>query len=198
MSWLSGTTVIGTPVQGNLHTWNNGVTLTIANDINPAPVVVMGGTVEWYADPVLLSLMNPSSQRNPLATARLPIQPGFVNPGCVMRVPVPQGPPTARYSMFTVNMGDQQGQPATMDFLQLPLDAASQPIIHSATAAGGMLTLMFPTIPDRSYRLQSSPDLRPDSFFDVFVDLMGDGSDMSLDVPLNGAQSFYRIMLDPE
>jgi hypothetical protein len=95
-------------------------------------------------------------------------------------------------------MTDQQGAPATMDFLQLPLDVAIQPIIQSVDATGGMLTLSWPTIPDRTYRVQAAPDLRPNSFFDVFVDLNGDGTDMSVSIPISGPQSFYRIMLDPE
>ena len=190
-------TVIGTPVQGNFHTWNNGSVLTFNNDIGTAPVAVLGGTVEFYAAPVLLSLMNPGSIRTPLASAALPIQPALVSPGCLMKVPVPQPPPGATYAMFTFNLGDQQGQGATMDFIQMPLDGAIQPVVTDINPSQGVIRLTWPTLPDRSYRVQAASNLT-DSFFDVFVDLMADGTDMSKDVPISGPHMFYKIVLDPE
>ena len=97
---------------------------------------------------------------------------------------------------FLISLGDQQNNGATLDFIQMPLDVGLQSVIHSASAQAGVLTIAFPTLLDRSYRIQQAPDLRS-SFFDVFTELSGDGNDMNVDIPLIGDQGFYRIVLDP-
>jgi hypothetical protein len=203
MAWLNATGgVIGRPIQVNQHTWNNGLTLTLNNDIAGTPVMVqppgaLPAMVEFFDDPTPLDAMVPGGNRNPIGVATLPVQPAQIGPGCSLRIPVPTAPPGARYALFIINLGDQQGQPATMDFLQLPLDAGLQPTIHSATPMGDNIRLRFSTIPDRTYRVQSAPTLM-DSFFDVFLEINGDGEMMDVDLPIMGEQGYYRIMLDPE
>ena len=61
-----------------------------------------------------------------------------------------------------------------------------------------MLNLTWPTVPDRIYRVQSWSNLDSPSFSDVLTDLNGDGGDMSVQVPVGGAQMFYRVVLDPQ
>jgi hypothetical protein len=198
MNWLIGNTIVGHPVQGNFHTWNNAGTLTMQNDISTAPIAVLGGTVEFYADPVPLNQMNPGVQRNPIATFPLPIQPTTVNPGCAFRVPVPTGPATAQYAMFTMNLGDDQGGVATMDFLQLPLELSLRPVISGLDPSGGNLNLRWFSIPGRSYRVQSAGSLT-DSFFDIFYgDMLSDTDEVSVMVPMTGPQMFIRVLMVPE
>jgi hypothetical protein len=198
MSWLSSGTVIGTPIQVNHHTWGNGSVLTLNNNLVAGPVTPTGGMVEFYADPVPLDEMNPGFQRTPLASMTLPIQPEPIMPGGVMRVPLPQAPPGAQYAMFLLNLADAQGNAATMDFLQLPLDAALQPVINNppGVMANGF-GLRWPSIVGRRYRVQAATDLRS-SFFDVFFDLAGTGDEMNVLIPITGSQGFYRVVLDPE
>ena len=119
-------------------------------------------------------------------------------PGGVMRVPLPQAPPGAQYAMFLLNLADAQGNAATMDFLQLPLDAALQPVINNppGVMANGF-GLRWPSIVGRRYRVQAATDLRS-SFFDVFFDLAGTGDEMNVLIPITGSQGFYRVVLDPE
>ena len=202
-AWLNAAGgVIGKAIQVNHHTWNNGLTLTLNNDIAGTPVVVQppgvpNAMVEFFDDPPPLDAMVPNGILNPISVATLPVQPTQIGPGCSMRIPVPPAPPRARYALFILNLGDQQGQPATMDFLLLPLDAGLQPTIHSATPMGNNIRLRFSTIPDRTYRVQSAPSLG-DSFFDIFTELNGDGTEMDVDLPIMGKQGFYRLLLDPE
>ena len=120
-------------------------------------------------------------------------------PGASMRIPIPLAPPEARYAMFLINLGDAQGQQATEDFLEVPLDIAAQPTIGSAMPVGNNIRLTWPSIPGRVYHVQGTTDLRS-SFFDVFTDdLQGNfGEDISVEVPMMGMQSYYRIVLVPE
>jgi len=198
LSWLSATGIIGPAIQVGHHSWNNGATLVLNNELMPTPVTVLGGSVEFYEDPVGLDQMVLGGNRNPLATYPLDIQPGAIIPGCTMRIPIRQPlPPRARYAMYMIQLGDEQGLAATLDFIQLPLDMAIQPVVTGLNVGQGMLSLRWPTMPDRAYRIQGSTDLRS-SFFDIFTEIMGDGSEMDMDVPLLGSQGFYRILLDPE
>ena len=199
MSWLSSAgTVIGTPIQVNHHTWGNGSVLTLNNDLVAGPVTPTGGLVEFYADPVPLDQMNPDFQRTPLASMKLPIEAAPIMPGGVMRVPLPAAPPGAQYAMFLLNLADAQGNAATMDFLQVPLDAALQPVINNTLGvmANGF-SLRWPSIVGRRYHVQAATDLRS-GFFDVFTDLAGTGDDLNVMIPLTGNQGFYRVVLDPE
>ena len=198
MSWLPAIAGNPSPVQVNAHTWGNGNVLTLNNDLTHATLMVNNGTVEFFDEPVPLDQMNPNGQRNPLATFPLPIQPTQLMPGASMRVPLPQAPAGAHYAMFMIGLADAQRNDATLDFLQLPLDIEIRPIIRSFSPGGGGLQLSFPTIPDRMYRIQQANDLRS-SFFDIFTEIAGDGTDMDVMVPIGpGPQGYYRILLDPE
>ena len=99
--------------------------------------------------------------------------------------------------MFMFNLGDQQGQPATLDFLQLPHDTAIPPLVSSTEMVNGMLNLHWFSIPGRSYRLQTTPDLRS-SFFDVFTEIDANSDETSMEIPMTDQQGYYRIVLVPE
>jgi hypothetical protein len=168
------------------------------NLLTTAATVLAGGNVEFFADPPPLDQMNPNGQRSPISTAPLQIPQTQLMPGGSMRIPIPLAPPDARYALFIVNLGDAQGQPATMDFLELPLDIAAQPTIGSAMPVGNKMRLTWPTIPGRMYNVQATTDLKS-SFFDVFTELQADsGEDITVDAPMMGSQTFYRILLVPE
>jgi hypothetical protein len=144
--------------------------------------------------------MNPDVQRNPLAKATLPIQPGQIMPGGAMRIPLPQAPAGARYAMFMINLANDQGVQATMDFVQVPLDVEARPTLQSFTPSpsAGTVRFNFSTIADRAYRIQQADDLRS-SFFDVFTEIVGDGSDVEVTIPIMPAsQAFWRIMVVPD
>jgi hypothetical protein len=199
MSWLSGLTVIGTPIQVNYHMWGNGNSLTLNNDFVGDVVIPNGGLVEFHANAVPLDQMVPGSNRNPIASIALPIQPTPLQTGCPMRILLPPAPPGAQYALFVVNLNNAQGQPATMDFVQFPLDTALRPTIEPTGLMDSFFDVFFSPVPGRTYRVRESPTLLFDSFFDVFTELsLEDGGNMHLKIPISGPQGFHRIVLDPE
>lgn len=201
MSWLEGNAVIGTPIQVNLHTWGNGSVLVLANDIVPGGVVPQNAFVEFFADPTPLDQMNPTGNRTPLQPAvQLQFQPSVIGPGGVMRIPLPPAPPEARYAMFRMELHDPQGSPATMDFLQVPLDSELAPYIHQAQLMGSFFDVFFDVTPGRTYRVRESPTLAAGSFFDIFTELSAFDTEMNVMIPAPSSrgQKFYQIMLEPE
>jgi hypothetical protein len=160
---------------------------------------VAGGFIEYFTDPTPLNLMKPNGNRTPILTVPLPISPTPVQPGGVMRIPLQQQtPPGARYAMLHIMLDDDQGSPATEDFLQLPLDMELQPFIHRTEIMGGILDVFFFPVSGRNYGAQESLTLFPDSFFDVFTELTGFDTEMNVMFPITGPQSFFRIRLEPE
>jgi len=200
MSWLAGGAVVSIPpVQVNMHMWGNGTSLSLNNNLAAAPVVPLGGTIEFHALPVPLDQMLPSSNRNPIAVATLPIQPAPLMPGQPLRIPLPPAPSSANFVVITLNLADVQGQAATMDFLMLPLDRALRPNIEPGRVVGNFFDITFDVLPGRLYRVRESPTLSANSFFDVFTDLsLEEGGQMHLQLPVSGAQKFYQISMDPE
>src|SRR2546430_2240483 len=168
-----------------------GFPMSVSKSAGPPPVLTSSTGIG-------LDQMSPGGNRKPIATGTLPIQPGAITPGCTMRIPLPQRPPAgAQYVMFNLSLGDSQGQQATTDFIQLPLDTAVQPVVTAVSLSQNALNVTWPTLVDRTYRIQRADDLRS-GFFDVFTEIMGDGSDKSMDLPVSGSQGFYRILLDPQ
>ena len=183
--------ILGLPPMNQMDATATPMADCFTNASDPTPFTALPSNVP-------LDQMNPNGQRNPLATFPLPIQPTQLMPGASMRVPLPQAPAGAHYAMFMIGLADAQRNDATLDFLQLPLDIEIRPIIRSFSPGGGGLQLSFPTIPDRMYRIQQANDLRS-SFFDIFTEIAGDGTDMDVMVPIGpGPQGYYRIVLDPE
>jgi hypothetical protein len=177
--------------------WGNGSALSLNNDFQGGAVIPIGGMIEFHARPVPLDQLLPGTNRNPLAVATLPIQPIPIPPGCPTRVPLPQAPPSANFVVIVLNLADAQGQPATMDFLMVPLDRALRPNIEPMGIVGSFFDITFDVLPGRLYRVRQSPTL--DSFFDVFTDLsLEEGGEMRLQLPVGGMQRFYQISLDPE
>ena len=166
-------------------------------------VALASGMLEFHSGPVPLNLMLAGTNRNPIVSVQLPITRTNINHGCCLPVPLPRPPPGAQYALFVLTLEDPQrpGQMATMDFLELPLDTALPPAIQSFSInpTAGTVNLTVPTIAGRMYRVQASPDLGlQNSFFDVFFDLPGDGTDMNLTVPAESSHMFYRVVLEAQ
>jgi hypothetical protein len=155
------------------------------------------GTIEFHALPVPLDQLLPGTNRNPIVTVPLPIQPTPIQPGCPTRIPLPQAPPTAQYAVIILNLSDAQGQPSTMDFMLLPLDSALRPTMETGGIRDSFFDVFVDFMPARLYRVRESPTL--DSFFDVFTELsLEEGGQMNLRLPVSGMQKFFQIGLDPE
>lgn len=195
--WLSGNTILGHAVQVCFHFLGNATVLVVNNCLLTTAVIPANATVEFFDTPPGLDQMIPSGQRNPLGTFTLPFQPQSLMPGASMRIPIPAGPSNAMYAMITMNLMDSTGGQATMDFVLVPLDSALRPIIHGADLDGGNLNLRWFSIPDRTYRVQSAPDLKS-SFFDVTPDINGDGEELIAPFPVGAGQGYYRLVLQPE
>jgi len=114
-----------------------------------------------------------------------------------MRIPLPTAPAGAQYALFILNLMDAQRNDATMDFVQLPLDAALRPNLAPMGFMGSSLRLGLPAVQGRMYRLQSKSDLNARSWAEV-EDLMADGDSAMFMVPVSGAQSVYQVILLPE
>jgi len=209
MKWLLGREVIGIPIQLNVRMMGNGSVAVLANDLVPGIVTASSGSIEYYPDPVPLELMKPSMNRNPLQTYALPVDQGnHLQPGGVMRIPLPQAPPEARYALLVLNLMDESGAPATMDFLLLAFDTEMTPIVHTfqpSGRAGSFFDLRFSATPGRIYRIRESPTL-PSSrmgFFDVFTEVFTDPMDpdntgMMIPIPTGQAQSFFDVFMELE
>jgi len=101
--------------------------------------------------------------------------------------------------MLHVMLYDDQGSPATEDFLQLPLDMELRPSFIQAGMMDSFFDVFFSAVPGRVYRVRESPTVQADSFFDVFTELSTEGGDdIQVTIPMMGPQGFIRVVLDPE
>ena len=105
--------------------------------------------------------------------------------------------------MFQFALMDNQGAPATMDFVLLPLDTEMTPIIHTFQPMGSFFDLRFTGTPGRIYRVRESPSLPSlrSSFFDVFTELATnpmDPDNNGVMIPLGPGQSFFDVFFEPE
>jgi len=108
-----------------------------------------------------------------------------------------------------LNLMDESGAPATMDFLLLAFDTEMTPIVHTfqpSGRAGSFFDLRFSAMPGRIYRIRESPTLpssRMNSFFDVFTEVFADPMDpdstgMMIPIPAGQAQSFFDVFMELE
>lgn len=198
MSWFSGPSIIGTPIQVNYHIWNNGTALTLNNDFVPAGVIPASALIEFHTNAVSLDRLVSSSNRSPISVSTLPIQPVPIPPGCPTRVPIPTPPTNATHAVLVVNLSTAQGQPATTDFLQMPLDRALRPEVEPPVFVDSFFDVFIELAPGRMYRMQAAPRIT-DSFFDVFTEIsLEEGGGMHLRPPVGSQQMYYRMVLDPE
>jgi hypothetical protein len=198
INWTIGNVVIQPPVpEVNFVGLNNIGSLVLLNDIAQIPLGVSGGMVEFHSDAVSLDQMNPNGNRQDtlLATAPLQLPPDKMMPGGAMLIPMPTNAPAgARYAMFMINLADP-----TTDFILLPLDTALQPVIDSVSLDGSSIDLTFSSAAGRSYRVQYKTDLTVSGWTDSALgDIYADSAETSASVPLNGAQSYYRVELLPQ
>ena len=103
--------------------------------------------------------------------------------------------------MFKLGIADATGNPATTDYLLLPLDSALAPQVDAAPMMmGSGLNLMWFSTPGRAYRVQMRSDLSPAGAWSdsSMGDIYAEDGITSVMVPLSGAQAFYRIYLLPE
>lgn len=196
MNWLSGGTVIGTPVQINFHLLGDPTAVEV-NDFYPGTVMFGPSSVEYYATPPRLDQMVVGGVRSPLATFPL-AEPGSLQMGGAATMLLPPSPPGAMYALILVALKDGQGNPGAMDFVLVPLDAALAPTVQSIGVSGGNVTIDWTSVYGRMYQLQSKENLGgASSWGNVGSPVMAVGEDTSMTVPVGGAQSFYRVMLMP-
>jgi hypothetical protein len=212
MNWMGGSPVVllQPPVQqGNFHWLNDGTLLVLVNNIALLPLQMTAGAIEWYPGPVALDQMNATGQRTPLALARLQVPSGPCQPGAAMLLPLPRPPNGAMYELIIlsfqgVSADDPAGDPGTTDYLLVPLDAALQPQIDSASALvnpvlGGNLSLSWSAVPGRIYNIQYKSDLSSPTWMDSGAgDILAWSSEMNFTLPVAGTQGFYRVYLVPQ
>jgi hypothetical protein len=197
MNWLQGGVIVGHPIQGCFHTWNNFNNVTVNNCLSVPALTIIAATVEFYPDVLRLDLMNSNSVRNPISSNTLAFTQPYVMAGGATLIPIPPAPPNALYGMVTVQLGDQSGAWSTTDYLLFPLDAVLQPVLTSVGLAGGTVNFTWSAVPGRIYHVQSSADLM--NWIDAGLgDLSGDGDTLSASVPMSASKQFYRIVLVPQ
>ena len=196
MNWLSGGTVIGTPVQVNFHLLGDPTAVEL-NDFYPGTVIPGTASVEYYATPPPLDQMINGGTRNPLATYPL-VGPGPIQMGGAATMALPTSPQGAQYAMIIVVLDSAAGAPAATDFVLVPLDTALLPAIQSIGVSGGNVTIDFSSVDGQMYQLQSSATLGgAASWGNVGSPVMAVGADTIVQTPIGGAQNFYRLMLMP-
>jgi len=186
---------------GNATT--GGAVLILNNNIVGLPMMVSNGSVEFYLDPPGLDQMNPQATgRNLLARIPLPLPTQPIQPGGLMRIPMPPGVPNnAMYALFIMNLMDAQGLPQGMDFVLTPLDMALRPIVHGVDLLPGNLNLRWFSVPDRTYHVQMTSTLitNPFPWNPVSLpDLSGTGDELNATIPIGMGPAFYRVVLDPQ
>jgi hypothetical protein len=203
MSWYNAAGAwIGTPLQVN-QVWLNGGsgTLFLENNLRTTPVTVLSGVAEFYVDPAPLDQMTPSGVREPIATAPLPVSMREIPPGGVLPLYVANVPPQAEYVLFVLNLAGSAGQaqPETVDFLQLALDPAMQPVILDLQVADSAVSITWASTPGRIYRLQHKElaDGPATSWVGDGPDVQAMDETATLTVPIGGTQRYYRVMLVP-
>jgi len=204
-TWLGPGGPLGPAYQLNYHYLGNattgGAVLILNNNIVGLPLRPANGSVEFFLDPPGLDQMNPQGNRNPLATMPLALPAVQIQPGGLMRVAVPPGPPNSMYALFIMNLMDAQGQLQGMDFVLIPLDMALRPVVHGADLLPGALNLRWFSIPDRSYHVEMVSALGPQPVPWSPVplpDLNGTGDELNATVPIGTGQGYYRVVLDPQ
>ena len=203
MSWYNAAGAwIGTPLQVNQFWLNGGSgTLFLENNLRTTPVTVLSGVAEFYVDPAPLDQMTPSGVREPIATAPLPVSMREIPPGGVLPLYVANVPPQAEYVLFVLNLAGSAGQaqPETVDFLQLALDPAMQPVILDLQVADSAVSITWASTPGRIYRLQHKElaDGPATSWVGDGPDVQAMDETATLTVPIGGTQRYYRVMLVP-
>lgn len=74
-----------------------------------------------------------------------------------------------------------------------PNDAASYYKITNYQLDSGDITIEFPTIPNRRYRLESSETLTPESWTPLLYEIIGDGQSKQLMVSSSVSRDFFRV-----
>jgi hypothetical protein len=197
INWLNGSTVLGPVVQGNWHLLGDPIA-SFDNDFYSGNVSVGQGTVEFYNTPPPLDQMIDGGARRPMATQQLQHPPDPCFPGEAGLVPIPTPPNGATYALFVVPLEDPLGNPGAMDFVLVPLEAASPPEIQSVNLTAGNVLVDWSSVYGEMYQLQSTPVLDASPIWsNVGNQIMAVGGDTIVSVPVGGNQSFYRVELVP-
>ena len=86
-----------------------------------------------------------------------------------------------------------------MDFLQLALDPAMQPVILDIQPAGNAVSITWASTAGRIYRLQHKElaDGPATSWMSEGDDILAMDDTITMTVPIGGMQRYYRVMLVP-
>ena len=109
MNWLSGTTIIGTPVQINYHLLGDPTAVEL-NDFYPGMLIPGTASVEYYATPPGLDQMINGGTRSPMETDSLN-SPGPIQMGGAATMTLPTSPQGAQYAMIIVVLDSAAGAP---------------------------------------------------------------------------------------
>lgn len=104
------------------------------------------------------------------------------------------------YGVTTLNPssdadGDGQSNQAESDAGTNPFNATSVIHVSRFTLNGSTLTLSWPSLAGKLYRLQSSPSLVATNWVSEGLPQNGTGSEISLTLPVTGAARFYRVLV---
>ncbi|MCX6924827.1 MAG: hypothetical protein NT154_16690, partial [Verrucomicrobia bacterium] len=202
MGWLAGGRVVGTPHQANFLLPHGGGPGLIYNDLASSLVYLQGGFAEYHIEAVPLAHLNPLGVRTNslMTTFALPAAPLPVPPSQTGTFSLPEAPANAQYLVLVLNLGADAINPATVDYLQFPLDTALRPTVESIDSTDTSVTLIWSTLPGRTYRVQHA-DVLSGTMTPEWVDEPGDvyteGYNVSKQVPIGDAQRFYRVILLP-
>jgi hypothetical protein len=199
------------PITNTITTVVNDGTLNVTNsfevtvtEVNVAPAFVATPTNRIVTELTLLTVTNHATDADLPANA---LTYSLVNPpagatidtnGVVTWIP---GTGTAPSTNLFLSVVSDDGLPpltATNAFFVVVLGADASPVILSATAATGMVTLTSTALPGRSYRLESKDSFALTNWTELLPDQVAAAPTVSWTNAVGSTpQRFYRIRLLP-
>jgi hypothetical protein len=167
---------------------------------NTAPVVVSPGDQYVYLGQTLSFGVQASDADLPAQTLTYSLDPGApsgaaINPNNGLFIWTPTAAQTPSTNQVTVRVTDN-GDPALSATQTFTITVLNLPNGNSTGISGNVLTLTWPTVPGKTYRIQFKDHLEDADWSTQGTDQVGTGAPLVLNVDLTATpQRFYRVMV---
>ncbi len=167
---------------------------------NTAPVVVSPGDQYIYLDQTLSFGVQASDADVPAQTLTYSLDSGApngatINPTTGLFVWTPNAAQTPSTNQVTVRVTDN-GNPALSATQTFTITVLNSPAGSSTRVSGNALTLTWPTVPGKTYRIQFKDHLDDANWSTQGADQVSTGAPLVLNVDLTATpQRFYRVMV---
>jgi hypothetical protein len=118
-----------------------------------------------------------------------------INPNNGLFIWTPTAVQTPSTNQVTVRVTDN-GDPALSATQTFTITVLNPPAGSSTSVSGNVLTLTWPTVPGKTYRIQFKNHLEDADWSTQGADQVGTGAPLALNVDLTATpQRFYRVMV---